>query len=95
LEEGLPLAGVLVFHRHRQGFTCSNENSEVFGSRQAGAYEVPEEHLKMLGKNRNDNRPELTALRFVDGYPPQFIFPFSILALQIRTSAKMLRLILT
>jgi hypothetical protein len=68
LQECLPLAGALILHRHRQGFTCSNENSEVFGSRQAGVYEVPEEHLKMLGENRNDDRPEITALRFVDGY---------------------------
>ena len=68
LQECLPLAGVLVFYRHRQGFTCSNENSEVFGSCQARVNEVPEEHFEMLGENRNDNRPELTALRFVNSY---------------------------
>ena len=28
-EESLPLAGVLILHRHRERLTCSNEDSEV------------------------------------------------------------------
>ena len=67
-QKSLPLAGVLILHRHRQCLPCSNKDSEVFSSRQGGVNEVPKEHLEMLGQNRDDNRPELTALRFVDGY---------------------------
>jgi hypothetical protein len=67
-QEGLSLAGVLVLDRHRQCLPCSNKASEVFSSRQGGVNEVPEEHLEMLGQSRDDNRPELTTLRFVNGY---------------------------
>ena len=47
-QEGLPLTGVLILHRHRQRLPGSNKDSEVFSSRQGGVDEVPKEHLEML-----------------------------------------------
>lgn len=47
-EESLALAGVLVFHSHRKGLPCPDEDSEVFGPGQASVHQVPEEHLEML-----------------------------------------------
>jgi len=63
----LPLAGILIFHRHGQCLASSDQYSEFFGPGEARVNKVSEEHFKMLGECRDNHRSELTALRFVDG----------------------------
>jgi len=59
---GLPLAGVLIFHRHGQRLTGPDQESQFFGPRKACVNQVSKEPLKMLDECRDNHRPELAAL---------------------------------
>jgi hypothetical protein len=48
LQKSLPLAGVLVFHRHRQVLFLPNESSKMIGPRKWDGDKIPKQYFEML-----------------------------------------------
>ena len=47
---GLPLTGILIFHRHGQRLSGPNQYGEFFSPGKARVNQVAKQHLKMLGE---------------------------------------------